>query len=78
LPDAASTALLTPANFVGPVAMIVGPSGSEAIEFAAGLVVRYSKAFRDSLRIRLETSSGENVIDAAPLTAAELAQTLAN
>jgi hypothetical protein len=78
LPDAASTALLTPENFIGPVAMIVGPAESPAIRYAAGLIVRYSKTDCDDLRLRLETRDGEHRIEAAPLAAAETAQTIVN
>jgi hypothetical protein len=78
LPDAASTALLTPENFTGPVAMIVGPADPAAVEFAAGLIVRYSKAEREGLQVRLDTGDGERLIKAAPLAAAAMAQTIAN
>jgi hypothetical protein len=78
LPDAAWSALLTPENFTGPVAMIVGPAEPPAVEFATGLIVRYSKAGRDDLRIRLESRDEDRVIDAARSTAAEMAETIAH
>ncbi len=43
LHDASSTASLTPDNFMGPTSLVIGPSTDEAISFAGGLVLRYSK-----------------------------------
>jgi hypothetical protein len=42
-PDARSSALLTPANFAGPAAVLVGPTRDDQIDFAAGLVWRHAK-----------------------------------
>lgn len=58
LSDANSTAELFPENFLGPRAMIIGPRTDEAIEFAAGLVLRYSRDYDASnalIRIDGET-----------------------
>jgi hypothetical protein len=43
LPDAESSALLMPEGLVGPAALIVGPLTDGAMQFAAGLIWRYSK-----------------------------------
>jgi hypothetical protein len=79
LPDALSTALLAPQNFNGPTAIVVGPASGEAIDFAVGLILRYSKSDAYAgLRIVLKTLGGESrLIDAAPLPAAEAAETIA-
>jgi tRNA-specific 2-thiouridylase len=45
LPDALSTAALTPDNFMGPTSLVIGPPTDEAISFAGGLVLRYSRHF---------------------------------
>jgi tRNA-uridine 2-sulfurtransferase len=45
LPDATSTAMLTPENFYGPRALLLGPKTDVSIEFAAGLVLRYSRDY---------------------------------
>jgi hypothetical protein len=42
-PEAASSALLTPRNYVGAAALVVGPPTPDALEFAAGLLCRYGK-----------------------------------
>jgi hypothetical protein len=42
-PDARSSALLTPDNFPGPAAVLVGPPLEESIDFAAGLVWRHAR-----------------------------------
>lgn len=78
-PDAASTALLIPANFIGPMSLVVGPATAGAVDFAAGLMVRYSKAeHHEGLQIHLTTRDGECLIDAAPHADAETAETIAN
>ncbi|MBW3598498.1 MAG: hypothetical protein KY475_14655 [Planctomycetes bacterium] len=76
-PDAGESALLTPANFPGPTALLLGPPHEEAIEFAAALVARYGKSEgRDDLRIRLERRGCTELIAAAPTPAALAAETL--
>ena len=39
-----STAVLRPANFQGPAALIVGPTNSASVAYASGLVLRYANA----------------------------------
>ena len=43
LPQASSTALLTPVNFQGPLSLILGPVTPESLAFSGGLVIRYSR-----------------------------------
>ncbi|MDA1054510.1 MAG: hypothetical protein O3C40_29090 [Planctomycetota bacterium] len=45
LADANSTATMSPENFVGPLALVIGPRTDEAVEFAAGLILRYSRDY---------------------------------
>jgi hypothetical protein len=42
-PGARSSALLRPRGFEGPCVLVIGPATAEAMEFAIGLVVRYTK-----------------------------------
>jgi len=42
-PQAGSSALLVPDNFVGPAALLVGPPRQQALTFAAGLVWRHAR-----------------------------------
>jgi len=57
LPDASSTALFTPRNFAGPNAVLIGPLTNEASEFAAGLIMQYSKKFeKDPPQIEVRSS----------------------
>ena len=40
-PASRASAVLTPLNFPGPTALIVGPAGDEALDFAGGLILRF-------------------------------------
>lgn len=42
-PDASSTAMLTPVNYQGARALVVGPLSDEALEYTVGLLHRYGK-----------------------------------
>jgi hypothetical protein len=42
-PDATSRAMLTPLNYQGARALVVGPLSDEALEYAVGLLHRYGK-----------------------------------
>ena len=77
LPDASSTAALFPENFLGPRALVVGPASPAAIEFASGLVLRYSKRFDpDNALLLLETRDSKRIIRAQRNERAERAKTL--
>ena len=61
VPDASSQALLTPtSDFFGPAALLTGPPTSEAIAYAAGLVLRFSKLDgTETTNVRVTTRDGE-------------------
>jgi tRNA U34 2-thiouridine synthase MnmA/TrmU len=78
LPDAASTALLEPENFPGPVVLLIGPETPEAMSYAVGMVTRYSKsADFPAARILVQTRSNSYAASPQPHPAAEQARTLA-
>lgn len=77
--DASSTALLTPENFAGPRALLIGPRTDRALEFAAGLVMRYSKRFEDdSPRVNVDVRSESWLMPARRLDETEQLETLAS
>lgn len=79
LPDASSTALFIPRNFAGPTALLIGPLTDEASDFAAGLIMRYSKKF-EAAPPQLEVRSGRGnwLMPANPLDSSEKLRTLAS
>ncbi len=78
LPDARSTALLAPDDFRGPMALIVGPATDDALEFACGLLLRYSKRLpSDAQHVRVIARDGEQILEAQPHVQAHRADTLA-
>ncbi|MHB8898140.1 MAG: hypothetical protein ACYC6Y_05290 [Thermoguttaceae bacterium] len=67
--DAPLVALVEPANFVGPVALIVGPRDDEAIGLTGALLVRYTRQCDpDNALVRLR-AAGEDRVVPARLTA---------
>ncbi len=64
LPDAPRTAWLDPDNFLGPNALVVGTCDDEVIEFAAGLILRYSRGADDTPRVRVEIDGTSRSIEA--------------
>ena len=65
LPQARASGMLVPENFIGPTVLIVGPSNEEAIAFAGGLMLRYSKLGRDqdtSPKQSQNQNPGQNLI----------------
>ncbi len=46
--DARDATLLIPDNFTGPAALLTGPADDESLQFAAGLVLRFSRALLTS------------------------------
>jgi hypothetical protein len=77
LPEASSTALLTPDNFTGPLVLVIGPVTDAALRFAGGLVLRYSKyAPADGALLRVVEPTRTWVMPAAPSDAALRASTL--
>jgi hypothetical protein len=77
LDDASSTAVLRPDNFMGPVAMVVGPLTEESIRYASGLVLRYARESKDPI-IELVEEDGAQLIPAETCEAAVNAATLAS
>jgi len=79
LPEATSAAVLMPENFVGPLAVVVGPPTDAAIRFAGGLVLRHSKyADRADAQVRVITADGERVVGVNLFHAVQTARTLAS
>jgi len=53
--DAAPAALLSPENFAGPTALLIGPVTDESLDFAGQLILRYSKVYdADDARLVVE------------------------
>ena len=77
LPNASSTASLFPENFLGPRALVLGPASQAAIDFAAALVLRYSKRFDpNNALVLVETRETRRIIRAQPNDEASRAKTL--
>ncbi len=77
--DASSTALIEPHSFVGPAALLVGPITDSSIEFAAGLIVRYSKdLIPGQIRVAVTDRDGTRIIDARESEDSLQATTLAS
>lgn len=78
LPDARSSASLFPENFIGPRSLVIGPPHEEAIDFAAALILRYSKRYEaDNAMIRVETETGRSLLRARPIPEALTIPTIA-
>jgi len=76
-PDARPAALLHPENFLGPDVLLVGPVTDEAIELAAGLILRYARRFDpDDARVRVTRSGSSRVVRARESGAARTAPLL--
>jgi hypothetical protein len=79
LPEAASTGLLSPENFTGPRAMLIGPSTNDSLDFAGGLVLRYSRHYDpDDAMLKLEDARGARLIRAKSTEYASSVKTLAS
>jgi tRNA U34 2-thiouridine synthase MnmA/TrmU len=63
LPNARGTAMLYPANFAGPRAIVIGPAAPTALDFAMGLVLRYSKDYTDgNALLELEQDGRQQIV----------------
>ncbi len=79
LPEASSTALLQPESFAGPIALVIGPKTPDALDFAAGLVVRYGKAPQSNeASIKVRDSDGTRYMTALASEAVLQAKTLSS
>lgn len=76
--DATSTSLLVPIRFKGPNALITGPSTDKAVEYAVGLIYRYSRCVEgeDNL-VQVVQSDQEFNLSACPTERAETEKTIA-
>ena len=78
LDDSRGTALLEPQNFHGPRVLVIGPPTEDALEYAAGMIVRYAKRFdAENAEVKVVTAEGEQIILAKPNADAEQAETVA-
>jgi tRNA-uridine 2-sulfurtransferase len=79
MPQATSTAILEPASFTGPSALITGPATSEAIQYAVGLVCRYGGSVDGAEnRVQVSTADNTNVVVATDNRRAAEDQTIAS
>jgi tRNA-uridine 2-sulfurtransferase len=62
--DSRAEALVWPENFRGPAALVCGPPTDAALEFAAGLVLRYGTSEVDAPRVHVRRRAGEHVLAA--------------
>jgi len=78
LPEASSAAFLTPKNFGGPAALVIGPVTESAIEYVGGLLVRYSRNVNsENALVVLEEGDSKTVIEVGYCDSAEQARTVA-
>lgn len=79
LPEAASSALLLPANFRGACTMIVGPLTDDACRFAGGLALRYGKpAAAEAPRVRVIAGEKSWTMEVAETERSATATTIAD
>jgi hypothetical protein len=71
--------MLSPENFKGPRTILIGPATPAAMDFAVGLVMRYSKEFSpDNALIAVEQAGERRLILGASSELAAHARTLAD
>jgi len=63
-PSSRAEALVWPENFRGPAALVCGPATDAALEFAAGLVLRYGTSETDAPHVLVRRRDGEVVLPA--------------
>ncbi len=74
---ATSTALLRPNDFRGPMALVSGPATPDVLDYAGGLILRYSnRGPGDGCRICVTRENGVFFMIAQPHVTADLAATL--
>ena len=64
--ESTSTAVLRPENFQGPAALIVGPTNSDSMNYASGLVLRYANAL-DTTKPQVEILTQETRVVVTPV-----------
>ena len=78
LPESHASAMLFPENFTGPRTIVIGALTDESLEYAVGLVMRYSKHYEpDNALIRFEEHNQSRTLLGKPNEHAEAAKTLA-
>jgi tRNA(Ile)-lysidine synthase TilS/MesJ len=76
-PDATPSALLDPANFPGPAALVVGDSGDAALQFAGALILLRARRYDPAdAQVRLVQAGRAELIRVAPQEAARAALTV--
>lgn len=74
-PSAASTAVVEPRGFQGPTALLIGPPNHESLEFAAELVVRYSRTDSANVcQIQVQLRGGESSLFVQTINATALSE----
>jgi hypothetical protein len=69
--------VLEPENFPGPTALVIGPASEELFQFAAGLILRYSKSFEpQNARLTCIAQGESRVMTANPNELAVAAETI--
>lgn len=76
-PDASSTAMLSPFNYPGALALVVGPLSDAVMEYAGGLLYRYGKPeAADNPQVEVFQGDGRFLMTVRPHEAAREATTL--
>jgi len=76
-PAARDATLVVPDNFLGPTALVLGPTGDEALDFAGGLILRYAKAAdAPAPRVVVRRDATTNLRPLQPHAGAAMAQSL--
>ena len=76
-PASRASAVLTPLNFPGPTALIVGPAGDDALDFAGGLILRFCHyAGADTPLVTVIGPNGRVIRSIAPAAQCETAAIL--
>lgn len=65
--------LVSPQNFIGPTALVIGPSAESSVELAGGLLLRFTRRFDPAhAEVRMRKPDGsQHVLTVRPLEAAE-------
>jgi tRNA-specific 2-thiouridylase len=78
LPEAKAGAMLYPENFMGPRVVVTGPLTDASLDFAIGLIMRYSKqAVPGQALIRCDSAGDFKILTGQPSELATSAKTLA-
>lgn len=78
MPEATSTAIIDPDNFLGARALIVGPPTEAAIQYTGGLILRYSSAADpENATVQVVQGDETHVLRATSTPQSEQARTLA-